>query len=122
MCATLQVATAAQRTLRAIGRRVPSSAALGALVRDGLSCDVCDGLSAQKLASGEVLDISNEGLLRLVPAHGLVALLLFRPWDARAERLQRAFDGAAVLLRRDGVPIVMAQIGVHAFPTQPQGG
>ena len=63
---------------------------LGLASRRSLACDVCDGLAASKAASGEVLEISHEGLLRLAPAHDLSVLLLYRRWDERSTTLQRS--------------------------------
>jgi hypothetical protein len=84
-------------------------------------CDVCDGQAAKKLKSGQILDISDEGLTQLVAAHDAVFLLLFQPWDARSDRLASAFDRvAAVLHRTGGAPgCVLAQIDASTFPAVP---
>ena len=67
------------------------------------ACDVCDGLSKRKISSGEVLEINDVGLERLAPAHSLVAVLLYAPYDPRTEPMQRAFDGVASYLKKDGL-------------------
>ena len=81
------------------------------------ACDVCDGISGRKVASGQVLEISDEGLHRLTPSHDVLALLLYKSWDAKTERMQTAFDKAALALHRSNQPIVLAQLDVDAFPT-----
>ena len=81
------------------------------------ACDVCDGIAGKKVASGEVLEISDEGLRRLAPAHPLLSLLLYKPWDTKTKRLQTAYDdAAAALIIGAGLPVVMAQIDVDQFP------
>ena len=101
--------------------RRPSSAraiALAVLLMAELvgACDVCDGLAASKVASGEVLDISDEGLRRLASSHTILALLLYHAWDAKSQKAQKAYDEAALAFKREGSPIVMAQIDVRQFP------
>ena len=88
------------------------------VLRIGRTCDVCDGTAGRKVASGQVLDISEEGLHRIVPAHGMIALLIFRSsWShRRTERVLLAFDEAATALRDANIPVVMAQIDARAFP------
>ena len=82
------------------------------------ACDVCDGLAARKVASGEVLEISDEGQERLVVEHALTALLLYKPYDPRTQPLQQAFDEVAISLKDSGLlqSCVMAQINVESFP------
>ena len=82
----------------------------------GRACDVCDGLAARKVASGQVLEISDEGLRRLAPSHDPLALLLYRPWNDKTVRVQSVFDEVASFFKRNGMPLVMAQIDVTAFP------
>ena len=97
--------------------RAVAAATAAALLSLASSCDVCDGLAAAKRASGEVLDISHEGLRRLVTSHEVVALLLYRTWDERSRLLQRAYDDAAAALHGEGVRLVMAQIDAGAEPS-----
>ena len=87
------------------------------LLRSAAACDVCDGVARRKVASGEVLEISDEGLSRLVPAHSLLALLLYKPNDARTEPMQRAYDKTAAELKASGLleQCVMAQIDAETF-------
>lgn len=82
------------------------------------ACDVCDGVAAKKVASGEVLEISDEGLERLAPAHPLLALLLYKPYDPRTQPMQSAFDAVAAALKSEGLldRCVMAQINAESFP------
>ena len=80
------------------------------------ACDVCDGLAASKVASGQVLEISDEGLRRLAPSHNPLALLLYKPWNDKTVRMQKVFDEVATFFKRQGMPLVMAQIDVTAFP------
>lgn len=84
--------------------------------RSSSACDVCDGIAAKKVASGQVLEISDEGLRRLAPSHNPLALLLYKPWEAKGERLQRIYDEVAAFFKREGMAIVMAQIDVSQFP------
>ena len=88
------------------------------LLSTAAACDVCDGIAAKKVASGEVLEISDEGLERLAPAHDLLALLLYRTFDARTQPMQSAFDSVAAALKAEGLldRCVMAQLDTEKFP------
>ena len=88
------------------------------LLSTAAACDVCDGIAAKKVASGEVLEISDEGLERLAPAHDLLALLLYRTFDARTQPMQSAFDSVAAALKAEGLldRCVMAQLDAEKFP------
>lgn len=82
------------------------------------ACDVCDGLATRKVASGEVLEISDEGLERLAPAHPLLVLLLYKPHDSRTRQMQEAIDAIAASLKALGLltSCVMAQLDADACP------
>ena len=85
---------------------------LSALPSPTEPCDVCDGIASRKVNSGEVLEINDAGLERLAPAHSMLAILLYKPYDAKTERMQRAFDDVASALKADGLldKCVLAQI------------
>ncbi len=91
---------------------------LSALPSPTEPCDVCDGIASRKINSGEVLEINDAGLERLAPAHSMLAILLYKPYDAKTERMQRAFDDVASALKADGLldKCVLAQIDAETFP------